>query len=99
VGPAVSSTILAVAAWAQPKSAEADSGTSPWWWGVVVALVVAPIIMYAVKFIAERRRDRITRELIEESNREGPVPDLPKDFEIPQVIPRKGSRYAERRGR
>ncbi len=74
---------------AQPaggSGGEADFGV---WWGVLLAFVVAPIVLYTVKFIGERRRDRRTRELIEESNREGPVPELPPDFEVPQVIPRK----------
>ena len=59
------------------------------WVGVLVAFIAAPILMYTVKYIGERQRDKRTRALIEESDREGKVPDLPPDFEVPQVIPRR----------
>ena len=79
-------------AWAaQPKSAQDDTDFGIWW-GVMIALVAAPIVMYSIKLFADRRRDRMTRELVDESKREGPVPELPADFEIPQVVPRKKER-------
>ena len=58
------------------------------WWVVAVVLIAAPIVMLTIKLVADRRRDRITREVVEESKREGPVPELPPDFEIP-VVPHK----------
>jgi hypothetical protein len=90
----------AFGAWsAQPKTPE-DSVDFGVWWGVLIAFVVAPIVMYTVKFFADRRRDRMTKELVSESNKDGPVPDVPKDFEIPQVIPRKrGTGYGRWRRR
>ena len=81
-----------VMAWAaQPKRAEDDLDFGMWW-AVLVVLIAAPIIMLAVKLVADRRRDRMTREVVEESKRDGPVPELPPDFEIPQVVPRKKER-------
>lgn len=83
------SASLLLAALAQPAG---SSGGEPdfglWLWVPIVA-VVAVVTLAAVKYIGEKRRDRKTREMIEESNREGPVPDLPPDFEVPQVIPRR----------
>lgn len=77
------------AALAQPAGSTGDEPDFGIWVWVLVAFVVAPIVMYTLKYIGERQRDRKTRELIEASNREGPVPDLPPDFEVPQVIPRR----------
>jgi hypothetical protein len=83
-----SASALQAALLAQPADQSSGMDFSVWVW-VLVAFVVAPILMFTVKYLAERRRDRKTRELIEESNRDGPVPELPPDFEVPQVIPRK----------
>ena len=87
---------VAQAVLAQPKTEDPDFSV---WWGVLGAFVIAPLLILAVKFIAERRRDRKTQELIAESNKDGPVPDLPKDFEIPQVVPRKRESVGRRRFR
>ena len=81
------------AALAQPTEEDPDFGM---WWGVFIALIVGPVAIYAVKYFADRRKDRMTKELIKDSNRDGPVPDLPKDFEVPQVIPRKSKPLAGR---
>ena len=73
-------------------AAQPSSGDGPdfsMWWGVFAAFVITPAVLLAVKWIAERRRDRKTRELVEQSNREGPVPDLPEDFSPPQVVERR----------
>jgi hypothetical protein len=79
-------------AWlAQPTRPEDDQDFGIWY-AVLVVLIVAPIVMYTLKFFADRRRDRMTRELIADSNKDGAVPDVPKDFEIPQVVPRKSER-------
>jgi heme exporter protein D len=83
-----SASLLAALLGQPAGSAGGDPDFGIWVW-VLVAFVVAPIVMYTVKYIGEKRRDRKTRELIEESNREGPVPDLPPDFEVPQVVPRR----------
>lgn len=71
------------AAMAQPTEEEPNFGM---WWGVFVALVVGPIIIFTVKIVADRRRDRRTKELIADSNRDGPVPDLPEGFEPPETV-------------
>jgi hypothetical protein len=84
------------AALAQPKTEDPDFSM---WWGVLGAFVIVPVAMLAVKFYAERRRDRKTKELIAESNKDGPVPELPKDFEVPQVVPRRRESPSRRRFR
>ncbi len=81
------------AAMAQPTEEEPDFTI---WWGVFIALLVGPVAIYSVKFIADRRRDRRTKELITDSNKDGPVPELPPDFEPPQVVPRKTKPLAGR---
>ena len=61
---------------------------TPVWYGVAAMVIIAPVVFYTIRFIANRVRDRKTREIIEESNREGPVPDIPDDVEIPEVVRR-----------
>lgn len=62
---------------------------SPFWLAIPIVAVVAAVTFWVVRMIAKRHSDRKTRALIEESNRGGPVPDVPEDVEIPEVVRRK----------
>ncbi len=63
---------------------------TPLWWGVPIAAALVPLALWVVRLFAGRHRDRKTQEIIDASNLEGPVPDVPGDAEIPVVIRRRG---------
>jgi hypothetical protein len=67
-------------------------GDFSYWWGVVVVAAVTPVILIIIRWVGHRHSERKTKEMIDASNAEGAVPDVPEDFEVPQVVPRRPSR-------